>query len=397
MLEKLKICFISDFAKTGGAAIAADRIAKSLNNADVNVCRISSDGCKDSLFEEKVLQDSRKMQFLQLFSTGSAMSYMLSTIRNHDLCRQLQKNLSFLDPDFIYLNNLHSAGWPLTFAEISFKIAPTSWILHDCSSFLGSYYPSQCPIPSVKKMEELQRFWKRISKSNSNRKFSSIAPSNWMQKEAKSSYWKKFASEVIHYPIFSVYHSKPNRFACKKALDLDENKTTILAVAGNLDEERKGGHLLKDIIHSHEFSDSQFILLGNSNKLKPLPPNVFDLGFVHDETFKCIVYNSADLTLHCAPVDNLPNTAIESIACGTPVLAFDTGGLQDIVVPEKTGWLVETENPFSLKNYLQEIIKYRKYKSAFFTFQEHLDKSFEPIKIANEYLEFSEFILSENK
>ena len=57
-----------------------------------------------------------------------------------------------------------------------------------------------------------------------------------------------------------------------------------------------------------------------------------------------ILYSAADLLLHTAPIDNLPNTVAESLRCGTPVAAFRTGGIPEMIVENKTGWLVDEHN-----------------------------------------------------
>src|SRR5205814_1168416 len=63
------------------------------------------------------------------------------------------------------------------------------------------------------------------------------------------------------------------------------------------------------------------------------------LGFIADDETKALAYNAADAIVHPALADNLPNVLVESVACGTPAVAFDVGGIGDIVKPGLTGWL----------------------------------------------------------
>jgi glycosyltransferase involved in cell wall biosynthesis len=63
------------------------------------------------------------------------------------------------------------------------------------------------------------------------------------------------------------------------------------------------------------------------------------LGYVSHERMKVLAYSAADLFVHPAPVDNLPNVVMEAIACGTPVVGFPIGGVPDMVRPGVTGWL----------------------------------------------------------
>jgi glycosyltransferase involved in cell wall biosynthesis len=75
---------------------------------------------------------------------------------------------------------------------------------------------------------------------------------------------------------------------------------------------------------------------------------VCSLGFVQDERRLVLAYSAADLMVHPAPVDNLPNVVMESIACGTPCVGFPIGGVLDMVRPGLTGWLADTVSPEAL-------------------------------------------------
>jgi len=138
----------------------------------------------------------------------------------------------------------------------------------------------------------------------------------------------------------------------------------ILTVAGNLDEERKGGTTLKKILSSSLPDLAQFVLIGNGKGYENSDRTRINcLGFVRDETTMQIAYHAADLLLHPAPIDNLPNTVSESMSCGTPAVAFDTGGLPEMVIPEKSGWLVHEINNESIARELGSIIKSRAYEN----------------------------------
>jgi glycosyltransferase involved in cell wall biosynthesis len=123
-------------------------------------------------------------------------------------------------------------------------------------------------------------------------------------------------------------------------LGLSLETPIVLSIAGNLNEERKGGAILKEILESGVKDNCQFLLIGEGNQFND--PKIKSLGYVQDEITLRIAYHAADVLLHPALVDNLPNTVAESMSCGTPVLAFHTGGIPEMVVPDKSGWLVES-------------------------------------------------------
>jgi glycosyltransferase involved in cell wall biosynthesis len=82
------------------------------------------------------------------------------------------------------------------------------------------------------------------------------------------------------------------------------------------------------------------VLLGAPLEVPAIPQVVVhQLGFVNDERLRAIVYSCADLFVHSALADNAPLTVIESLACGTPVVAFPVDGLPETVIAGETGWL----------------------------------------------------------
>ena len=172
----MKIGILSDFVKTGGAAIAANRITQSLRKSEVSLFRISSDGCNDSGLEEEVLAPGRKHQLLNLCFAATKLTSWIHSVRSRELCRQLDKILSKRKPDLINVHNLHSSDWPTTLVEVALRHCPVSWTLHDCSSFLASYYPSHSPKPTLHTSSKLKRFWQNLESRPLGNSISAITP-----------------------------------------------------------------------------------------------------------------------------------------------------------------------------------------------------------------------------
>ena len=393
----MKVGILSDFVKTGGAAIAANRITESLSKTGSDVFRISSGGCKDSSLEEEVLAPGRKHQLIDLCFAMAKRGRWLPSMRSRELCRQLDKLLSRRKPDLINVHNLHSSDWPTELVEVALRHCPVSWTLHDCSSFLASYYPSHSPKPSLRSTSRLKRFWQDIEARPRGNSISAIAPSKWMRSEANASYWGNYDTALIPYPISTGFKDSGNSKASKEALGLKPDKPVVLAIAGNLDEERKGGQTLHQMLRDEKFRGVQFILIGLSKINGNLPPNVHSLGLVGDALLLRIAYSAADFTLHPAPVDNLPNTVIESLACGTPVLAFPTGGLPDMVVPGTTGWLAEDLSSASINREMENVLSDRSYLKLGESTKRTAIKLFNEEKIASQYHKQFQKILGKNK
>ena len=108
---------------------------------------------------------------------------------------------------------------------------------------------------------------------------------------------------------------------------------------------------------------------------------------MQDEITLRIAYHAADVLLHPALVDNLPNTVAESMSCGTPVLAFDTGGLPEMVVPYKSGWLVREKSALAMQDEIQNVLASKSYSKVRNTTKQIAEKFFSFETISRQYEE----------
>ena len=113
---------------------------------------------KETALKISCLQNSRKMEILKFCSQYLRRSYLEKFV-NYDICRQLEKILKREKPDIINVHNIHSAGWPIGLIRSCLKHSPVSWTLHDCWSFLGSYYPKHTTAAPKNLKRELDAFW----------------------------------------------------------------------------------------------------------------------------------------------------------------------------------------------------------------------------------------------
>lgn len=214
-----------------------------------------------------------------------------------------------------------------------------------------------------------------------------------MNQQANSSHWNGFKVHTIHNPVPKSFFELLDRESCKKILGLCLEKPTILCIAGNLIEERKGGPILKKILESDAKEQCQFLLIGEGNQFND--PKIKSLGYVQDEITLRIAYHAADVLLHPALVDNLPNTVAESMSCGTPVLAFHTGGLPEMVIPDKSGWLVEEMNSNAMIKKLKSVAQSKQAYELRLSTKETARKLFNEEKVADDYFKAFKLALSE--
>ena len=388
----MRILSISDLTSTGGAAIAGNRISDALRTNGAEVIQLSSDGRNTK--EERALFYGKKFSAVHDLLSSLVSASKAKSLRDNNLNHQFRKFLQKEKFDAVNIHNLHSAGWPISLVSTALEYAPVIWTLHDCWSFLGSFYPTHCPASSDSLKLELNSFWRCMKCLPPQHSLTAVTPSEWMNKQASSSHWNSFKVHTIHNPVPKSFFEPLDRESCKKALGLSLDKPIVLSIAGNLNEERKGGPILKGILESDVGNHCQFMLIGESNNGLN-NPEAKSLGFVKDELTLRIAYHAADVLLHPAQVDNLPNTVAESMSCGTPILAFDTGGLPEMVIPNKTGWLVEEINPSTIIKKLKSVTQSKQFKELTQSTKETAMELFNEEKVADDYFKIFKHALSE--
>lgn len=246
------------------------------------------------------------------------------------------------DPDVIHLHNLH--GYYINI-EVLFDYLRTCekkiiWTLHDCWAFTGhaafcetancERWIAGCydcpkkndyPVSLFDKSTENWKKKKNLMEGIPN--LTIVTPSEWLANLVRNSFLAQYPVLVIHNGVnTSVF--KPTDSAVKERLGL-QNKKIILGVAA-LWEKRKG---LDDFICISKMLPAQYqvVLVGLSRKqIRHLPKSI--VGIERTNSVKELVelYTAADVYVNPTYEDNYPTTNLEAIACGTPVVTFNTGG-----------------------------------------------------------------------
>ena len=239
------------------------------------------------------------------------------------------------------------------------KNKPVVWTCYDMWPFTGGcHYDNlcgryeiscgKCPVirsnkandVSHKTLQRKLRSWAEIN-------LTIVTPSKWLANCAKkSSLFKEFQINVIPNTVnLGLFKPWDKEFA-RDILRLPQDKLLILAGALNIQSDpRKGFHyLLKALtsISSENIAkDIEIIIAGSMSPQTPLQLDlpIHYLGFLHDEISMALAYSAADIFVAPSMQDNLPNTIIESLACGTPCAAFDIGGMPDMIQHKRNGYL----------------------------------------------------------
>ncbi len=301
-------------------------------------------------YEKQILNKyrSREKKIFSIASKGINVTKE-KIIRDSDII-----NLHWINRGFLSLKSIEQIG----------KLnKPIVWTLHDMWAFTGGCHYSggcsrykdrcgECPILNSNKFRDLS--WKILSRKMKVFKelnLTILTPSNWLADCVKSSFlFKDCTIKVIPNPIDINVFKPIGKEKAREILNLSNNKYLVLfGVSSKANIKRKGVNYLIEalLIISHKFPELsekiELLVFGipRAEKIENIPFKTHFLGALHDDFTIDLCYNAADIFVLPSIEDNLPNTLIESLACGTPVVGFNTGGIPDALTHKDNGYIAE--------------------------------------------------------
>ena len=296
---------------------------------------------------------------------------------------KLIEDIEKFNPDIIHLHNIHGCYIHLKtlMRYLKRKQLPIVWTLHDCWTFTGhcAYFdmsccekwrngchhcPSQRSYPVNRGIDGSKRNYREKKKLFSDlENVTLVTPSEWLEKLIKQSYMKKHKTKVIVNGVdVNVFKGNIERVNYSK-YSLSESKKLVLAIASDWDE-RKG---LDYIIKAFEAlrQTHNFVVIGLSqSQVENLPKGMVGIQCTENVDELACWYSSADCLANPTLEDNMPMVNLESMACGTPVVVFDTGGCSEVVI-SNCGKVVKKRDTGAFIQAIEEVSgnkeKYRKF------------------------------------
>ena len=139
----------------------------------------------------------------------------------------------------------------------------------------------------------------------------------------------------------------------REVLGIPKDKKVVLFVAESLNNNNRKGFIFLKMAFE-ELADNNLVLcaVGNNKIAIESKINLIELGSINDEKMMSMAYSAADVFVIPSLMDNLPNTVLESLMCGTPVIGFPIGGILDMVQNEINGYITNDISSESLKETL---------------------------------------------
>ena len=380
----MKVVHLSSSDLSGGASIACKRISDALvingvdsnllvqkkNSADLRVKSTTKNLLSKLHYYSRFVSDEG---YIRLFTNQKrgrfSNPYIGLDISNESLLRS---------SDIVHLHWINGGYLSLSSLKKLKQInKPIVWTLHDMWAFTGGcHYSLEC-----RKFEKECNYCPSLrykgKNDTSNRIFHGksffeelnltfVTCSNWLKLEAEKSQLLK-GKRVMNIPntLDTNLYKPLDEKAARNKLGLKKDKIYILFGAMNIVDERKGfKHLLGGLTKlaselDNKKDEIEIIIYGKANEklLDSIPFKRNYFGNFKNEEDIIYCYNAADIFIAPSLQDNLPNTVLESLSCGTPVVAYNVGGLPDMIDHLNNGYLAEANSVEDLTNGLKWYLK----------------------------------------
>jgi glycosyltransferase involved in cell wall biosynthesis len=369
----MKIVHLSASDNIGGAAIAARRVHDYFLNkkVDSHFLTFKKRSNSKKIFEySSPFLNLKRIIFNQLNKYLNSLDEKpLSGIRSMALNDTgIHKKINNLKPDCLILHWINGETCSINDLQKINKEIKIYWWCHDMWPFQGTYHYDLAISnnPLSKKIENYFFNKKKIFIEKSNLTF--ICPSEWLQKIAKKTYPNDsfFVPNIFFEKSLTKQLRKIGLSTRRKNIS-KQKIITFMAVGGHSDP-RKGGKYLNQIIENFKHKDVVFNVIGNEGNEISNNQKLRYLG--HYKNIKDIanIISESDVFINTSLADNFPNTIVESILCGTPVVSFNVGGISSII-NNLNGSLVDLGD---VKNFSKEINRWIENPSPASTIQKSI-------------------------
>lgn len=369
----MKIAQINVTCGTGSTGTICVEISKVLEKNGIENYILYSNGKSDYINSIKYADEKYiKVQALYSRLNGRyGFNSRLATIR-------LIKELEIIKPDIVHLHNLHSHNCNLELLFEFFKrnSIKVFWTFHDCWAFTGyctHFVAEKCNnwkdgctnCPQRKKysyfFDASKELYQKKKSILQDVDVTVITPSKWLSKLVEESFFNNCAIEVIYNGIdLSVF--KPTQSNFREKYNIGKDKKIVLGVS-YIWNYKKGLDTFIKLAEQLDSKEYQIVLVGTNSKVeKRLPKNIISIRKTNNKNDLAKIYTAADVFVNPTREEVLGLVNIEALACGTPVITYNTGGSPECI-DDTCGYVVEVDNIDKLKKSIIKIAEEKPFSS----------------------------------
>ena len=288
---------------------------------------------------------------------------------------RLAKHPWFIQADIVQLYNIHGGYFTPRALPLLSKQKPIVWRLSDMWPYTGQCtyaydcngWKNGCGQCSRERLQEFPSLtwdtsallWHMKRKAYRRSNLHIVAPSKWMERLVKES------PLLGHFPLYRIpngvdidVYRPVDRVQVRKELEIPDDLPLVLFSADSLTDHRKGGEYLKRALSILFAKNVRFrILTMGKGEITGMPYPTHMLGRLEKDIDIARAYAVSDLFVLPTLAENLPNAVLESMACGTPAVSFDVGGVPDAVRHMETGYLAVHKDAEDLARGIEQLLQ----------------------------------------
>ncbi len=413
----MKVVHITTGYNHGGAAIACKRLVEAQRDIGIEASVITQEAgdFPDYVYSTTRSKIKKRLNFMRhawekfiflFYEKSGKYRFQFSLANTGESIQNLQV---INEADIIHFHWFNAGFISIEGFKKSLDLKkPIVWTLHDMWAFTGGcHYAGQCvnyihqcgncnylKLNSNKDLS--YRIWGEKNTVYSAGNLNVVTPSNWLASCTKQSgLLKNVPVNVIPNALNNIPIVQ-TRNEIREELHLPKDKKLILFGAFNLNHTRKGANFLMEALTKIEkIDDYELMVFGKKNELlSDLVINKHFLGYSSNETFIRKIYKAADVFVNPSIEDNLPNTVLESLSVGTPVVAFNMGGMPDMIDHKKNGYLAHYKDACDLAIGIEWCLQNENNSSLSANALLKIENVFSPNKVAEQFDHFYQSILN---
>ena len=405
----MRILIVNTSERTGGAAVAANRLMKALNNNGAKAKMLVRDKETETLTVVPLPQSPRlRWHFLwERLVIFCRLHFSRQHLFEVDIANagyDITKLPEFQEADVIHLHWINQGTLSLKgIQKILQSGKPVVWTMHDiwpatalCHVTLGcQHFTSQCGncrlLPGGGSSHDYSTtIWQRKQRMLADENIYFVACSHWLESEAKrSALLKGQKITSIPNPIDTRIYKRGNKQEARQRLGLPLDKKLILFASQRVTNVNKGMDYLIEACRQLQISDAAVVILGGHAEevVSQLSLEAYPLGYVNDEQRIVDVYHASDVFVLPSLSENLPNTIMEAMACGVPCVGFKVGGIPEEIDHRRNGYVAEYRSAEDLARGIRWILAEADYEELSKNAVQKVVQNYSQQSVALKYLD----------